>query len=132
MARVLLVEDEPGIASFVRAGLEEHGHRVLVVDEGTTASRIARDDDFELVILDLGLPDIHGTEVIDAVRRRGEVLPILVLIQTVPKVAMAPLLLMWFGIGMTSKVLTIALIAYLQSLGRAVREPALASAPGRS
>ncbi|MFG2091798.1 ABC transporter permease [Spirillospora sp. NPDC048824] len=43
-------------------------------------------------------------------------LPILVLIQTIPKVAMAPLLLMWFGIGMTSKVLTIALIAYFPLL----------------
>jgi DNA-binding response OmpR family regulator len=82
MARVLLVEDEPGIASFVRAGLEEQGHRVLVVDEGVTASRIARDDDFELVILDLGLPDIDGTDVIDAIRRRGEMLPILVLTAT--------------------------------------------------
>jgi DNA-binding response OmpR family regulator len=79
MARVLLVEDEPGIASFVRAGLEENGHRVLVVEEGLTAGRIARDDDFELVILDLGLPDVHGTDVIEEVRRRGETLPILVL-----------------------------------------------------
>lgn len=41
--------------------------------------------------------------------------PLLILTQTIPKVAMAPLLIVWFGIGISSKVLTVALIAFFPS-----------------
>ena len=79
MARVLIAEDEPNIASFVEKGLVEHGHAVTVIDDGLGAATMARSDDFDLLILDLGLPKIDGFEVLRRLRGRGERLPVIVL-----------------------------------------------------
>lgn len=79
MARLLIVEDEEGIASFLKSGLEAAGHTTLVVGDGRKALAVARDDDFDLLILDLGLPELDGQDVLREVRARGERLPIIVL-----------------------------------------------------
>ncbi len=79
MARLLIVEDEDGIASFLKSGLEAAGHTTLVVADGKQALAVARDDDFDLLILDLGLPELDGHEVLRKVRARGERLPVIVL-----------------------------------------------------
>lgn len=79
MSRVLIVEDEPGIASFVERGLTAAGYSTLVVAEGRLAMDVATDRDFDLVILDLGLPDVDGRTVLEAIRRRGHRLPVLIL-----------------------------------------------------
>jgi DNA-binding response OmpR family regulator len=70
MSRILIAEDEPGISSFLRKGFEAAGFATLVVEHGQSAADAARDADFDLVILDLGLPEI---------RRRGERLPVIIL-----------------------------------------------------
>jgi DNA-binding response OmpR family regulator len=77
--RVLIVEDEPGMASFLDKGLASHGYVTKVVEDGATAIAIASDADFDLVILDLGLPDTDGLSVLREVRRRGERLPVIIL-----------------------------------------------------
>jgi DNA-binding response OmpR family regulator len=77
--RVLVVDDEVGITSFVEKGLRRHGFTTVAVHDGESAASLARDADFDLVVLDLGLPRLDGFEVIRRVRGRGERLPIVVL-----------------------------------------------------
>ena len=79
MARILIAEDEPRIASFLEKGLRANGFTTTVVDDGVLAEGMARDDDFELLVLDLGLPNRHGLDVLRAIRRRGERLPVVIL-----------------------------------------------------
>jgi DNA-binding response OmpR family regulator len=79
MSRVLIADDEIRISSFIEKGLRSHGYTTMAVHDGETAAALARDADFDLLILDLGLPRLNGFEVLDAVRGRGERLPVIVL-----------------------------------------------------
>ena len=79
MSRILIVEDESGIASFLQKGLRAEGYTTVAVDDGGTAISVARDDAFDLVVLDLGLPGRSGLEVLAALRARGERLPVIIL-----------------------------------------------------
>ena len=79
MARILIAEDESRIASFLEKGLRANGFSTTVVDDGLIAAAMARDTDFDLLILDLGLPRLHGLEVLSALRGRGERLPVVIL-----------------------------------------------------
>jgi len=79
LSRILIAEDEPGIVSFLRKGLEAAGHTTLVVEDGISAAHAARDRDFDLMILDLGLPAMDGNQVLAEIRARGERLPVLIL-----------------------------------------------------
>lgn len=79
MARILIVEDEDRIVSFLSKGLEANGHTAMAVGDGITAAAVARSDDFDLMILDLGLPGQDGFAVLAEIRRRGERLPVIVL-----------------------------------------------------
>ena len=79
MNRILIVEDEPGMASFIDKGLASRGYATKVCADGATATAIASDADFDLVILDLGLPDVDGLSVLREIRRRGERMPVIVL-----------------------------------------------------
>jgi DNA-binding response OmpR family regulator len=77
--RILIVEDEPGMASFIDKGLASRGYATKVCGDGATATAIASDSDFDLVILDLGLPDTDGLSVLREIRRRGERMPVIIL-----------------------------------------------------
>jgi len=79
MTRILIAEDEERIVSFLEKGLRANGYTTIAVGTGTDAIALARDDAFDLLILDLGLPDADGHEVLRQVRGRGERLPIIVL-----------------------------------------------------
>ena len=79
MNRVLAVEDEPRFASFLAKGLRASGFTPTVVDDGERASMIASDDNFDLVLLDVGLPKKDGFAVLADIRRRGERLPVIML-----------------------------------------------------
>jgi DNA-binding response OmpR family regulator len=79
MARILIAEDEARIASFLEKGLRANGFSTTVVDDGLIAAALARDTDFDLLILDLGLPRLHGLEVLRTLRARGEHLPVVIL-----------------------------------------------------
>jgi DNA-binding response OmpR family regulator len=79
MARILIAEDEPRIASFVEKGLKANGFSTLVVDDGRIAAAAARDDDFDLLLLDIGLPGKNGFEVLATMRARGEAMPVIIL-----------------------------------------------------
>lgn len=79
MTRILIAEDEERIVSFVERGLRDAGYTTMAVGDGRDAIALARDDSFDLLVLDLGLPGADGHEVIRQVRGRGERLPIVVL-----------------------------------------------------
>lgn len=79
MTRILIAEDEERIVSFLEKGLEANGYTTIAVGSGTDAIALARDESFDLLILDLGLPGVDGHEVLREVRGRGERLPIIVL-----------------------------------------------------
>jgi DNA-binding response OmpR family regulator len=79
VARILIAEDEPRIASFVEKGLKANGFSTLVVDDGRIAAAAACDDDFDLLLLDIGLPGKNGFEVLATMRARGESMPVIIL-----------------------------------------------------
>jgi two-component system, OmpR family, copper resistance phosphate regulon response regulator CusR len=79
MSRVLLVEDEPRIASFVEKGLRANGFATTTVAEGGTALGLARTGEFDLVVLDLGLPDMDGLDLLRELRRTDRALPVVIL-----------------------------------------------------
>ena len=77
--KLLVVEDEQRVASFLVKGLRANGYGVEWVSTGRDALRRAMDADVSLVILDLGLPDLDGLEVLESLRKRGAAVPVLVL-----------------------------------------------------
>jgi DNA-binding response OmpR family regulator len=76
---VVVIEDEPKIASFVAKGLEAHGFQVLVAHDGQTGLRMAIDPSVDLVVLDLVLPDLDGTQVLARLRERRTDVPVIIL-----------------------------------------------------
>jgi DNA-binding response OmpR family regulator len=79
MARVLIAEDDPLTATFVEKGLRACGFATVVADDGERAQRLALSGRFDLLILDMGLPERDGLDILDALRACGEHLPVIVL-----------------------------------------------------
>jgi two-component system, OmpR family, KDP operon response regulator KdpE len=77
--RILVVDDEPPILRFLRAGLGSQGYVVVEVTTGQAALDAVWQTRADLMVLDLGLPDIDGLDVIRRVRESGKMLPIIVL-----------------------------------------------------
>ena len=77
--RILVVDDEPAILRFLRAGLSAQGFIVSQAECGRACLDIVRREAVDMVVLDLGLPDIDGLEVIRQVRGSGSAIPIIVL-----------------------------------------------------
>ncbi|SNS49820.1 MULTISPECIES: response regulator [unclassified Azospirillum] len=78
MSRILVVDDEAPIRRFLRISLGANGHQVAEAENGAEALALVRADPPDLVILDLGLPDMDGQEVVSAIREISPV-PILIL-----------------------------------------------------
>jgi DNA-binding response OmpR family regulator len=78
MNRILIVEDERRIASFIEKGLRANGFVTSVADRGREGLSMARTGGFDLVILDLGLPDVDGMEVLRELREESR-LPVVIL-----------------------------------------------------
>lgn len=79
MAKILLVEDETNVASFINRGLSEEGHEVSLAFTGEEGLRMATEFEFDLLILDIMLPGLNGLEVCRSVRRQNNQTPILFL-----------------------------------------------------
>lgn len=71
MNRILVAEDEARIARFVQKGLRAHGFVPTVVADGRTALQHAISDEFDLMVLDIGLPDLDGFQVLARLRDPG-------------------------------------------------------------
>jgi two-component system, OmpR family, KDP operon response regulator KdpE len=77
--RVLVVDDEPAILRFLRVGLGSQGYLVMEAENAESALDVIRQRRADLLVLDLGLPDMDGLEVIRRIRDGGSMLPIIVL-----------------------------------------------------
>jgi two-component system OmpR family response regulator len=77
--RVLIVEDDPGMAAVLRRGLTENGMAVDLAVTGNEATWLVADQPYEAVVLDRGLPDGDGLDLLEAWRESGRWLPVLVL-----------------------------------------------------
>ncbi|MDB6105234.1 MAG: two component response regulator, partial [Gammaproteobacteria bacterium] len=77
--RLLLVEDDAMIGEAIRTGLRRDGFTVDWVRDGDSADRVLRTEEFDLLLLDLGLPRKDGLQVLKALRARHETLPVLII-----------------------------------------------------
>jgi DNA-binding response OmpR family regulator len=79
MTKILLVEDEASVASFVRRGLTESGYEVSVAMDGPTGLELATNNDFDIILLDIMLPGINGVELCRQMRSQKKNTPIIML-----------------------------------------------------
>lgn len=79
MKKILLVEDEAQVVSFINKGLSEENFQVSVAFNGRTGVEMAKTMDFDLIVLDVMLPDINGLEVCKEIRSFDDNVPILFL-----------------------------------------------------
>jgi DNA-binding response OmpR family regulator len=77
--RILIAEDDPLIGSFIEKGLRAAGFTTFLADDGEKAQGLSQTDEFDLMILDMGLPGREGFHVLQELRARGKTLPVLVL-----------------------------------------------------
>lgn len=79
MPNILIVEDEPRIASFIQKGLRSQGFTTTVIADGRYVLDVLQNGTFDLLILDLGLPGKDGFQVLEELRGQGEDLPVIIL-----------------------------------------------------
>jgi DNA-binding response OmpR family regulator len=79
MANILVIEDEPGISTFVAKGLRSSGYQPTTVGTGAEGLAHAVTGGYDLVVLDIGLPDIDGFEVLRRMRESGTRTPVIIL-----------------------------------------------------
>ena len=76
---LLLIEDETKVASFISKGLEEEGYTVQVAYNGADGLALLKQETYDMVLLDLMLPEIDGFEVLKTMRSWGNTTPVLIL-----------------------------------------------------
>jgi len=79
LARILIAEDDALIGSFIEKGLRANGFATHLATDGEEAESLGMSGEFDLLILDMGLPEREGLHVLQELRARGKRLPILVL-----------------------------------------------------
>jgi len=77
--RILIVEDDAALSSFIKKGLEAEHHAVDVANEGNQGRSMAMELDYDLVVLDLNLPGVDGLSVLKSLRQRKANLPVMIL-----------------------------------------------------
>jgi two-component system KDP operon response regulator KdpE len=77
--RVLVIDDEPPIRKLLRVGLSAHGYQIMEASSGKMALELLGAQPPDLIILDLGLPDMRGHELLRTMRVRNDSVPIVVL-----------------------------------------------------
>ena len=77
--RILVVEDEPKVASFIKIGLEKNGFNCDIAYDGSIGKRMFDAGDFDLIILDVNIPYINGIELCKEIRRSNQKIPVIIL-----------------------------------------------------
>jgi len=78
-SRILVIEDERRVASFIKKGMEEDGFEVEVAYDGLIGKKMALASKYDLIILDINLPQINGYEVCKEIRNHNSSIPIIML-----------------------------------------------------
>jgi DNA-binding response OmpR family regulator len=79
VTRILVAEDDPLVSAFVTKGLRHRGYVVETTADGESVVELCRSGDFDLVVLDVGLPVLDGLEALGRIRRLGLTVPVIVL-----------------------------------------------------
>ncbi|MDN5396053.1 MAG: response regulator transcription factor [Chryseobacterium sp.] len=79
MKKIILIEDETSVVSFIKKGLQESGYEVSVAFDGLTGVQLVQTNDFDLVVLDIMLPEMNGLDVCKEIRKTNQHVPILFL-----------------------------------------------------
>ncbi len=79
MKKILLVEDEAHVVSFIKKGLYEEGFEVTVAFDGKSGLNLALENNYDLIILDIMLPEINGYDVCKEIRKKDLSIPIIFL-----------------------------------------------------
>ena len=77
--RILIVEDEPRIADFLQRGLRAEGHFCVIANDGEAGLSLALEGDFDLLLLDMMLPGMHGRDVCQQLRMKKVNTPLIIL-----------------------------------------------------
>jgi two-component system copper resistance phosphate regulon response regulator CusR len=77
--KILVVEDDRTVGQYVKRGLEEQRYHADLVEDGMEGLRLASGGRYDLIVLDLRLPELNGLEVLRTLRDRGNTTPVLVL-----------------------------------------------------
>jgi heavy metal response regulator len=77
--RILIVEDDAALSSFIRKGLEAEHHAVDTANDGEQGRAMALEFDYDLVVLDLNLPGVDGLSILKSVRQRKTSMPVMIL-----------------------------------------------------
>lgn len=79
MKKIILIEDESSVVSFIKKGLQELEYEISVALDGNSGIKMVENNDFDMIILDIMLPDINGLEVCKEIRKKNKTVPILFL-----------------------------------------------------
>ncbi len=79
MKKILIIEDEQGISSFLKEGLEEEGFNIEIAKDGITGLRKSQSGKFDLILMDWMLPKMSGLEITTEIRKTDAITPILFL-----------------------------------------------------
>lgn len=79
MAKILIVEDEPQLARFIQLELEHEDYETDIAGDGRKGLELAETDGFDLVLLDIMLPELNGLEVLRRLRKSGNDTPVIML-----------------------------------------------------
>jgi two-component system, OmpR family, copper resistance phosphate regulon response regulator CusR len=82
MNRILIAEDETRLAAFIAKGLQKSGFKTAIAEDGQQAVEMAKREEYELLLLDLGLPLKDGWAVLKELRQMGKKLPIIIVTAT--------------------------------------------------
>ncbi|MGD1897828.1 MAG: response regulator transcription factor [Phormidesmis sp.] len=79
MCHILIVEDEQNISAFITKGLKKSGFQTTVVSSGRQAIALSEQTAYSLILLDIGLIELDGWAVLRAIRKRGDLIPIIIM-----------------------------------------------------
>ncbi|MDJ0578807.1 response regulator [Crocosphaera sp.] len=79
MCHILIVEDEPRLAQFIEKGLKKQGFVTFIANNGQKALSMTQNKEFDLILLDLGLPVIDGWTFLEILRNKGNQIPVLIM-----------------------------------------------------
>ncbi|MGD2035924.1 MAG: response regulator transcription factor [Bacteroidales bacterium] len=77
--RILIIEDEPKVVAFLSKGLEENGYEVEIAYDGQIGERLAMNEHYDLILLDVIIPQFNGLELCKRIREKNQQVPILIL-----------------------------------------------------